>query len=133
MTDSSTKGSKDGAEPTKKATSVVLAIIGVIVVGTLGWYLLTILGAKRVGPEKAKHLAEAFERECFLDIQDQTRCRELIGTHHRDCLMANIERVSDDAGTSRVEHDREGYLSCMREKTGVGKSTSSLSSDNQSE
>lgn len=98
-----------------------VAIVAIIVAGTAFWYFLTIWAAEPVGPEKAKEFAEQFERECFLAIQDEQQCKKLIGQNHRECLFSNIERVpageGDEGGS--VKHDREGYLKCMREKTGV--------------
>ena len=107
----------------KKSKLIFFAIIGVILAGTAFWYFMTLWGAEPVGPGIAKEFAEDFERECFLDIQDQTKCRELIGQHHRECIFANIERVEPGKGDEGgdIKHDRAGYMQCMREATGVGK------------
>jgi hypothetical protein len=97
------------------------AVIAVIVAGTAFWYLLTLWASEPVGPEIAKKMAEDFEHECFLDLQDEEQCRKLIGQNHRDCLFDNIEKVEPGMGDNggNVVHDRDGYLTCMREKTGV--------------
>jgi hypothetical protein len=114
-----------GSDDRTDSKGIFFTIIGLIVIGTAGWYAMTLLGAEPIGVERAKELAEDFERECFLQTQDQDQCRELIGEHHRDCLFENIERVEkgtgDDGGD--VRHNREGYMNCMREKTGVGTPT----------
>jgi hypothetical protein len=100
---------------------VFAAIIGIILAGTGFWFLLTLWAAEPVGPEIAREMAGEFERECFLDLQDEDECKKLIGQNHRDCLFDNIERVEpgtgDDGGD--ILHDREGYTECMREATGV--------------
>lgn len=103
-----------------------ILIIAVILGGTAFWVLLTVWGAEPVGPTQAKEFARDFERECFLELQDEPRCRKIIGKHHRDCIFAHIERVApgmgDDGGD--IKHDRAGYLTCMRAKTGVQHFTS---------
>jgi hypothetical protein len=99
----------------------LFAIVAVIIVGTSFWYLLTLWAAEPVGPEIAKQFAEDFEHECFLSEQDEEQCKRLIGSNHSDCIFANIERVEEGTGDNggNVVHDREGYMTCMREATGV--------------
>ena len=113
--------SRESSENTLKSKITFFAVIAVIVAGTSFWYFLTLWAAEPVGPEIAKSFAEEFERECFLAVQDEEQCRKLIGRNHRECLFDNIEKVApgtgDDGGD--VEHDRKGYLACMREQTGV--------------
>jgi hypothetical protein len=118
-----TSGTNGRREQGTSSNTVFFAIIALIIIGTAGWYAMTLLGSEPVGVERAKKLAEEFERECFLDLQDQKRCRELVGEHHRDCLFDNIERVEEGEGDdgSDIRHDRDGYLECMRDATGVGK------------
>jgi hypothetical protein len=100
---------------------VLFGIIATIVVGTGLWHLLTVWASEPVGPEIAKQYAEDFEHECFLDVQDEEQCKRLIGTNHRDCIFDNIERVEPGTGDNggNVVHDRDGYMTCMREATGV--------------
>lgn len=108
-------------EDVRKSKIVFFAIIGIIIAGTAFWYLLTLWAAEPVGPNIAKGFAEDFEHECFLDTQDTDKCKKLIGQNHRECLFANIERVPEGEGDGggSVKHDREGYMQCMREVTGV--------------
>ncbi len=127
MTDNSPstddKTTPDSSDERTSSNGVFFAVIALIVIGTAGWYAMTLIGSEPIGVERAKELAEDFERECYLDLQDQERCRDLIGTHHRDCLLDNLERVGDGEGDdgSDIRHNREGYLECMRQNTGVGK------------
>lgn len=104
---------------TTKIYFIVLMLF--ILAGTIFWTLLTIWGAEPLGPTTAKDFAQAFERECFLELQDQDECRKLVGQNHRDCLFDNIEEVEPGSGDEGgdIKHDREGYLACMREATGV--------------
>lgn len=96
-------------------------VLAVIIGGTAFWYFLTLWASEPVGPEIAKKMAEGFEHECFLELQDEEECRKLIGQNHSDCLFDNIEKVEPGTGDNggSVVHDREGYLECMRERTGV--------------
>ena len=121
--DSAKTGRSADRDERTSSNIIFFAIIAVIIVGTAGWYAMTLVGNEPIGVERAKELAEEFERECFLDLQDHDRCKELVGEHHRDCLLDNIERVEEGQGDdgSAIRHDREGYLACMRESTGVGK------------
>ncbi len=95
----------------------------VIVAGTAFWYYLTVFAAAPISPSVSKEFAEGFERQCFLQLQDQKQCRKLIGENHRDCLYANVKRVAkgegDDGGS--LKSNRSGYMQCMREKTGLDK------------
>lgn len=99
----------------------VLLIIAIIIGGTAFWFFFTRWSAEPVGPTIAKEFAEDFEKECFLELQNQTECRKLVGQNHRACLFDNIERVTRGTGDNGgdIAHDRDGYLSCMRDKTGV--------------
>ena len=126
MTDTPAEAVEAPDDERTSSKGIFFAIIAVIVVGTAGWYALTLLGAEPIGVERAKKLAEEFERECFIDLQDQDKCRKLVGEHHRDCLFENLERVDEGRGDdgSGIRHNREGYLRCMRERTGVGKGES---------
>ncbi len=105
----------------RKSKLFFFAIIAVIVAGTAFWYFLTLWAAEPVGPEIAKGFAEDFEHECFLDLHDEEQCRKLIGENHRECLFENIEEVEPGTGDEGgdVKHDRDGYMTCMRERTGV--------------
>lgn len=111
----------------KKSRLYFILIMAVILGGTAFWVLLTVWGAEPVGPTQAKGFARDFERECFLELQDEPRCRKVIGQHHRECIFANIERVAPGTGDGGgdIKHDRAGYLTCMRTKTGVQHFTSS--------
>jgi hypothetical protein len=106
---------------TRRSKIYFALIIAVILGGTAFWVFLTMWAAEPLGPTIAKEFAEDFERECFLETQDQTRCRKVVGRNHRDCLFANIQKVAPGTGDNGgdVEHDRAGYMSCMREKTGI--------------
>ncbi|MGM0558628.1 MAG: hypothetical protein ACQEVA_19740 [Myxococcota bacterium] len=134
QTDDATPEHAEPKDDRTGSTGIFFTIIGLIIVGTAGWYAMTLLGSEPVGVERAKELAEEFERECYLETLDQSQCRELIGEHHRDCLFDNIERVESGTGDdgSDVRHDREGYLECMREATGVGASATA-DSDGETE
>lgn len=109
------------ADEARKSKLIFFAIIGVILAGTAFWYLLTLWAAEPVGPEIAREFAQDFERECFLEVHDEDECKELIGKNHSECLFATIETVEPGQGDNggNVVHDREGYMECMREATGV--------------
>lgn len=110
--------SNDDSNNSKK---VFFAIIGVILLGTVFWYGLTLWAAEPIGPETAKEFAEKFERECVLDARGQEECKELTGRNHRECITTTTERVEEGTGDGGgdIEHDRDAYMECMREATGV--------------
>lgn len=112
----------DDVSDDKVATPhVFFGIIAVILVGTAFWYLLTLLAAEPVGPDIAKEFAEDFERQCFLEVHDEEECKELTGRNHLDCISEATERVEEGAGDDGgdIKHDRDAYLACMSEATGV--------------
>lgn len=113
---------QDQSAKPARSNTVFFVVVASILMGTAGWYAMTLLGSEPIGVERAKEMAKEFERECFLDLQDDKRCKALVGQYHRECLFENIERVPEGQGDdgSGVKHDREGYLGCMRERTGVG-------------
>ncbi len=115
------KMSEQSPSDARKSKIVFFTIIAVILGGTAFWYVLTLWAAEPVGPNIAKEFAEDFEHECFLAVHDEEECKKLIGQNHRDCIFANIERVEEGTGDDggSLAHDREGYMECMREATGV--------------
>ena len=112
---------QQSADDARKSKIVFFTIIAVILGGTAFWYALTVWAAEPVGPNVAKEFAKDFEHECFLSEHDEGKCKKLIGQNHRECIFANIERVEEGTGDNggNLVHDREGYMECMREATGV--------------
>lgn len=108
----------NGTHSTKR---VFFAIIAVILLGTAFWYVLTLWAAEPVAPDVAKEFAEDFERECFLQVHDEEECKELTGANHLDCIEEATERVDEGEGDggNTIEHNRDAYLECMAEATGV--------------
>jgi hypothetical protein len=113
--------SQQNSNDARKSKLVFFAIIAVILGGTAFWYALTVWAAEPVGPHIAKEFAKDFEHECFLELHEEEQCKKLIGQNHSECIFANIERVDEGAGDDggSLVHDREGYMECMREATGV--------------
>jgi|GEM_PF-2084414 len=113
--------SSEAPQNHRQSNLYVLLLIAITLGGVGFWFFLNRWAAEPVGPTIAKEFAEEFERECFLELQDEARCRQLIGKDHRECLFANIERVTPGSGDNGgdIKHDRDGYLRCMRDLTGV--------------
>lgn len=108
----------DAPQSDKVSTNTIFfVVIAVIVLGVGLWVALTIWGYEPIGPAKAKVFAEAFERECFLELRDEKECKRFIGEHHRECLFDNVERVEPGTGDdgSDYKHDRAGYMACMEQ------------------
>lgn len=113
--------SSEAPQNHRNSNLYVLLLIAITIGGTGFWFFLNRWAAEPVGPTIAKEFAEDFEKECFLELQEERECRKLIGMNHSECLFANVERVTPGSGDQGgdIRHDREGYMTCMREKTGV--------------
>lgn len=107
-------GSGDGAGATvsgKRSKIMVVAIVALILIGSLMWNAWDYFGTQGLSPEKVKEMANLYEQQCYALSGDVKACKRHMGLRHRECLPRGVVRETPK-GAPR--YDQASYEACMR-------------------
>ncbi|MFU8806343.1 MAG: hypothetical protein ACNA8W_21205 [Bradymonadaceae bacterium] len=91
----------------------ILAGGGVTVIAVIAWTAVYYFEAPGYNPEIAQEYVQHFNRRCMRDLQDEQKCRDVIGHHHRSCFEEHLSREIPGDESSAYVYDRGRYMDCL--------------------
>lgn len=100
----------------KSSKALVVAIVAFIFLGVAAWSWVNFTQSPPYNPEVAHSYIQHFDRRCKAELDDESICVEVIGSHHRRCFEEHLqptppERIDEEGP---IQYSRPAYMECMR-------------------